>query len=138
MELITFEVEGDIYGIDINAVKEIKGWKTPRPMPNEPPHSLGVIELRGNVYSIYDLRLIFEQGETNITPKHVVIFVKSGEEVFGILVDAVTDIVSITEKEIQPLPQMDQVAQHRFLSGIVNHGGGMTAIVDLEGLRQDV
>lgn len=137
MELITFEVEGDVYGIDINAVKEIKGWKTPRPMPNESPYSLGVIELRGNVYSIYDLRLMFSQGATEITPKHVVIFVKSGDEIFGILVDAVTDIVSISEKEIQPLPQMEQIAQHQFLSGIINHGGGMTAIVDLEGLRQD-
>jgi len=138
MQLITFEVDGDTYGIDINAVKEIKGWKTPRPMPNEPPHSLGVIELRGNVYSIYDLRLIFSQGETDITPKHVVLFVSSGEDVFGILVDAVTDIVTIAEKEIQPLPQMDQIAQHHCLSGIINHGGNMTAIVDLEGLRQDV
>jgi len=135
MQLITFIVDGEVYGIDIDRVKEIKGWTPPRPMPNDAPYSLGIIELRGQVLSIYDMRILFGLGKTEITSKHVVVFVWNGDETFGILVDAVTDIVSITEKEIQPTPQLDETGQHKFLTGMIRHDDRMVGLIDITRLR---
>ncbi len=137
MQLITFVVDDEVYGLDIDRVKEIKGWAAPRPMPNDAPYSLGIIELRGEVFSIYDMRILFGLDRTNVTSKHVVIFVSTGNETFGILVDAVTDILSIKEKEIQPIPAIDETGRNKLLTGMIRQDDRMVALMDITRLRNN-
>ncbi len=107
-QFISFRLGEDEYAIDIMAVREIKGWTETTLLPNQPPHVLGVLNLRGAIVPILDLRSRFGQGLTETTPMHVVIIVNVQERTFGILVDAVSDIVTVEPDEIKPVPDTEE------------------------------
>ena len=137
VQFISFTVDEDEYGVDIMAVREIKGWTGVTALPNQPDYMRGVLNLRGVIVPIYDMRRRFgtERGEP--TPMHVVIIVAVRDRIVGLLVDRVSDIVTADTAEIRPVPQVDRVIDARYLTGLVTIEDRMIAVLELDELFQD-
>jgi len=133
-QFITFTLGDEEYGIDIMVVREIKGWTNTTMIPNAPSHVRGVINLRGVIVPIFDLRARFGMGMTTPTNTHVVIIVATGTRTIGLLVDTVSDIISVDPAAIRPIPEMGLPTDDRFLSGLVALDDRMVTLVSLSGL----
>jgi purine-binding chemotaxis protein CheW len=130
-QFISFAIGDDQYGVDIMAVREIKGWSQITALPRQPDYMRGVLNLRGIMVPIIDLRCRFSQGMTEATPLHIVIVVQIGSRHVGLLADRVLDIVAINASQMQPVPRVSRGAQADFLSGLVTIESGMIALIDL-------
>jgi purine-binding chemotaxis protein CheW len=104
--IVTFRVDGRSFGVDVAAVREIKGWQPTTPLPNAASHVLGVINLRGAIIAVSDLRQRLGLGPSTISRSSVVIVVDLGERLAGLLVDAVSDIVDIQISALRPAPDI--------------------------------
>ncbi len=135
-QFISFRVGEEEFAIDIMAVREIKGWTETAPLPNQPEYNLGVMNLRGTIVPTFDLRCRFGMGGTKATPYHVVIIATVQERTIGLLVDAVSDILTINEDQIRPVPDMERIAAAEFLSGIITVEENMVVLLSLEKLFQ--
>jgi purine-binding chemotaxis protein CheW len=134
VEFISFSIRDEQYGVDIMAVREIKGWSEITHLPKQPDYVRGVLNLRGVMVPIIDLRCRFGQGMTEATPLHVAIVVQVGSRLIGLLADRVLDILSFEASQVQPVPQIAQSARVDFLSGLITIDGTMIALVDLPNL----
>jgi purine-binding chemotaxis protein CheW len=133
-EFISFAIDHEQYGVDIMAVREIKGWTGVTHLPNQPDYMRGVLNLRGTMVPIIDLRCRFGQGLTEAGPTHVVIVVQVGIKTVGLLADQVLDIIAVDAEQIQPVPQVSKTLRADFLSGLVTTDTTMTALIDLSRL----
>lgn len=133
-QFITFTLGVEEYGVDIMMVREIKGWTEATTLPQSPPHVRGVINLRGVIIPIIDLRARFGKGVTDPTPMHVVIIVKTGTRTNGLLVDTVSDIISAEPSSVRPVPEMGIRTEENFLDGLVALEQRMVTLVSLERL----
>jgi purine-binding chemotaxis protein CheW len=136
-EFISFSIGDEQYGIDIMAVREIKGWSEITHLPKQPDYVRGVLNLRGVMVPIIDLRCRFGQGKTDATELHVVIVVQVEARVIGLLADHVLDILAFEASQIQPVPQIARSSRVGFLSGLVTIAGTMIALVDLPNLLSE-
>jgi purine-binding chemotaxis protein CheW len=116
------------------AVREIKGWTEATAIPHAPPWIRGVINLRGTVVPILDLRARFGQAPDVPTPMHVVVIIQTASRIAGLLVDAVSDIIAVAPAEIRPVPEVGGDADACLLSGLVPLERGMVALVALDRL----
>ena len=130
-EFISFAIGDDQYGVDIMSVREIKGWSEITPLPNQPEYVRGVLNLRGAMVPIIDLRCRFGQGLTEATPLHIMIIVQVEGRPVGLLADRVLDIVAADAGNIQPVPEIAQTTGAQFLSGLVTIDGAMIALINL-------
>ncbi len=130
-EFISFAIGHDQYGVDIMAVREIKEWSNVTHLPKQPDYVRGVLNLRGVVMPIIDLRCRFDQGLTEATPTHIIIIVQIGQQQVGLLADRVLDIVSFEQSQIQPVPRTTHRKTTDFLSGLMTQGDTMIALIDL-------
>jgi purine-binding chemotaxis protein CheW len=133
-QFTTFRIGNEEYAIDIMSVREIKGWTDTTVLPNQPNFVLGVLNLRGTIVPIFDLRCRFGLGLTTATPSHVIIIATVNDRTVGLLVDAVSDILSVTPDQIRPVPEIDRGASTEFMSGIININDTMVVILSLEKL----
>jgi len=131
LQLISFAIGDDQYGVNIMAVREIKGWTEITHLPRQPDYVRGVLNLRGVIVPIIDLRCRFGQGLTEATPLHICIIVQIGTKPIGLLADRVLDIVSLDDAQIQPVPRIAQSSRVEFLSGLATIEGSMIALIDL-------
>jgi purine-binding chemotaxis protein CheW len=115
-------------------VREIKGWSQITHLPRQPDYMRGVLNLRGVMVPIIDLRCRFGQGLTEATALHIVIVVQIGARHVGVLADRVLDIVSFDPSQIQPVPRVAATSRADFLSGLVTVESGMIALIDLSHL----
>jgi purine-binding chemotaxis protein CheW len=134
VEFISFSIGAEQYGVDIMAVREIKGWSEITHLPKQPDYVRGVLNLRGVMVPIIDLRCRFGQGMTEATALHVVIVVQVESRLIGLLADRVLDILSFEPSQIQAVPQVTRSARVDFLSGLITIDGAMIALVDLPNL----
>lgn len=135
-QFISFKIGDEEYGVDIMAIREIKGWTATTELPDSPLHLRGVINLRGAIIPVFDLRARFSGQLTAATPRHVTMVVTVGSRVVGLLVDAVADIITVAAEDIQPVPDMERAGRDQFLAGLVTVEGRMVALLDLESLLQ--
>lgn len=133
-QYVTFLVNGRSYGIEITDVREIKGWTEPTELPNAPHAMKGVLNLRGVIVPIFDLRACFSQGAVEASEEHVVIIVALGDRLIGILVDAVSDILTLEPGDVLPVPAMDAGVDQTFLSGLVSREDRLVALLKLDEL----
>jgi purine-binding chemotaxis protein CheW len=133
-QFISFAIGNDQYGVDIMSVREIKGWSEITHLPKQPDYMRGVLNLRGAMVPIIDLRCRFGQGMTEATPLHVVIVVQIGARHVGLLADRVLDIVGCNASQVQLVPRIAQGSRADFLSGLVMIESGMIALIDLSRL----
>lgn len=136
VQFISFAIDEDHYGVDIMAVREIKGWTEITPLPKQPPHVRGVLNLRGVIVPIIDLRCRFGQGLTEASPIHVVIIVQIDDHLVGLLADRVSDIISVDPAKIKQVPRVAQSSRLGFLSGIVTIESAMIALIELNNLLE--
>jgi len=133
-QFITFTIGAEEYGVDIMAVREIKGWIETTTVPKAPAYVRGVINLRGVIVPIFDLRARFGGKLTEPTKSHVVIIVTVGARVIGLLVDAVSDILTVERDAIRPVPEMERRAEDGFLDGLVAIDSRMVTLISLANL----
>jgi purine-binding chemotaxis protein CheW len=136
-EFISFAIGAGQYGVDIMAVREIKGWSNVTHLPKQPDYVRGVLNLRGVMLPVVDLRCRFGEGLTETTPLHIVIIVQIDGDQVGLIGDRVLDIVSVDASQIQPVPRTAQGATADFLAGLVTHDNTMIALIDLPNLLAD-
>ncbi|MFD1034995.1 chemotaxis protein CheW [Sphingomonas hankookensis] len=133
-QLITFQLGDQILGVDIMAIREIRAWSPATPLPNVPPYVRGVVNLRGVVLPVFDLRHRLNWGMTDPSARHVIIVVRIGEQLQGIIVDAVNDIVSVHPDAMQPVPDMGDTEASRFLDGLATIDNRMILVLALDRL----
>lgn len=133
-QYVTFLVGERSYGVDIVRVREIKQWTPTTALPNQQPFTRGVLNLRGTVVPVHDLRARFGGPLTETTENHVVVIAWIGDQTVGILVDAVSDIVTVDTEEIRPVPQSGNIDENVCISGLVSSDDDMVALLDLEAL----
>jgi len=131
-EYLTFTAAGLEYGIGILSVREIRGWTPETSLPNSPAAVRGVINLRGQVVPIYDLRVRLGSEASHPTATHVVIVVEAASGFYGILVDAVSDILSVSQTELQPVPQTTIESGHELLTALLARQDRMVSLLDLD------
>ncbi len=134
IQFVSFAIGDDHYGVDIMAVREIKGWSEITRLPKQPDYVRGVLNLRGVIVPIIDLRCRFGQGLTEATPLHVIIIVQIGPQLIGLLADRVSDIISVDPPKIKQVPKVVHSDRLDFLSGIVTADAAMIALIDLPNL----
>jgi purine-binding chemotaxis protein CheW len=132
MQVVSFKVGDEYYGIDIQLVREIRAWSSTTQLPNTPQFVRGVINLRGTIVPILDLRARFGQGTTEPGTAHVVIVVAIGKRLAGILVDSVSDIVTLPKGDIKPVPTVEGSTASDCLEGLVTVNEQMIALVAVE------
>lgn len=137
-QYLTFIMSGEEYGVDILAVQEIRGWEEPTTIPNAPSYIRGVINLRGTIVPIMDLRMRFGLRRVEYTQTTVVIILKfdgsHGERVMGIVVDAVSDVYTISEGDTRKPPELTEDDNSDFIKGLVNVNEKMVILLDVEEL----
>jgi purine-binding chemotaxis protein CheW len=136
LQQLSFTLAGEEYGVDILAVREIRGWSRVTRIPQTPEHLLGVLNLRGAIVPIMDLRLRFGLERESFGDNTVVIIVAVDERLFGIVVDAVSDVVDIDPAAIKPVPDMGAVVDTRYLKGLATHVERMVMLLDVEKLMR--
>jgi purine-binding chemotaxis protein CheW len=132
MQVVSFKVGEEYYGIDIQLVREIRAWSATTQLPNTPQFVRGVNNLRGTIVPILDLRARFGQGTTEPGTAHVVIVVAIGMRIVGILVDSVSDIVTLPKGDIKPVPSVEGSSASDCLEGLVTVNEQMIALVAVE------
>lgn len=137
-ELISFRIGAQEFCVDIMAIREIRGWTAATALPQSPSFVRGVINLRGAVLPIVDLaaRLGFESTEAN--DRNVIIVAQIGEQVVGLLVDAVSDILTVTDDVIQPTPDVASETAKSFIRGLIAMDGRMISLIGLERVLPDL
>lgn len=131
LELLSFRVGEQEYAVDIMSVREIRGWTKATPLPHSPHFVRGVINLRGTVLPIIDLAARLGQNMTETSARNVFIVVQSRDEVVGLLVDAVSDILSVTVEDLQAPPEMAADSNNTFVSALTIVEDRMLRVLDL-------
>jgi purine-binding chemotaxis protein CheW len=125
LELISFEIADQEFCIDIRNVREIRGWTHATPIPQTPDYVRGVINLRGAVIPVVDLRNRLGLGQTDATSRHVIVVLQHGDLVAGLLVDGVQETFQVASNLMQQPPRMDSQAGNTFVDGILPLEGRM-------------
>ncbi len=140
-QLLTFIVDNQEYGVDILRVREIRGWTAPMPIPNAPSYVRGVINIRGDVVPIADLRerlglASLEYGQTTVV---IVLRVNSAarERVLGVIVDAMSDVTSVPLSAVRPPPSFGDGSDASLIRGIATLEDKMITILDVDGVFGD-
>ncbi len=135
-QLITFQIGEQYLGVDIMAIREIRAWSPTTLLPQVPAHVRGVVNLRGTVLPVVDLSSRLGWGLTEPTQRHVIIVVRIADQLQGLIVDGVNDIVSIASEDLQPPPSLGDGATS-FLEGLVSVDDRMVMVLSLDALALD-
>ena len=133
-EYLTFTLAGESYGIDILKVQEIRGYDSVTRIANTPEFIKGVINLRGVIVPIVDLRIKLKAGEVTYHEFTVVIIINVQEKVVGIVVDGVSDVVQLAADSIKPAPELGAAVETRYITGLGTLNDEMLILVDIEKL----
>jgi purine-binding chemotaxis protein CheW len=133
-QFLTFHLAGEEYGVGILTVKEIRGWTAVTAIPHSPPWLLGVINLRGVVVPIIDLRIKFNFGNAVYNETTVVIILNVGTRVAGIVVDGVSDVITLAGSDIKPAPSLGNQAETSHIIGFGTVDERMRILMDVERL----
>jgi purine-binding chemotaxis protein CheW len=138
-QYLTFTVGQEEYGVDIMTVREIKGWTETTRLPNSPEFMRGVMNLRGLIIPIFDLRARFALGLTDATAKHVIVILAVGARNIGILVDTVSDILDVGTEQIKPSPASENKLsiEEDFINGLISLDNRMVVILNVEHLFEE-
>ncbi len=132
LELISFRIAEQEFCLDIMAVREIRGWTPATPLPHSPPYVRGVINLRGAVLPILDLKARLGLGPCEPTATSVIIVVHIGSRLVGLLVDAVSEILASDLSAVQPTPNVGCDSVGRFVRGIIAQEGRMISWIAID------
>lgn len=131
-QFLTFNLGEELYGVDILRVQEIKGYTAVTKIPNTPSYIKGVLNLRGTIVPIVELRTKFGMPTIEYTMFTVIIVVVVKEKVMGLVVDAVSDVLDIDKKDIQAPPNFGARINVSFMNGIGKSGDKLVTLLDID------
>ena len=134
MEVLSFRLGAEEYGIGILTVQEIRGYEAPTRIANAPQWLLGVLNLRGQIVPIVDMRLRFNLGQVRYDSLTVVIILNIGQHVIGMVVDGVSDVVTLAPDQVRPAPALGGSIDAECLHGLGTVGERMLILLDIERL----
>jgi purine-binding chemotaxis protein CheW len=137
-QVLTFVLGNETYGVNILRVQEIRGWSAVTKIPHAPAHVLGVLNLRGSIVPIVDLRMRFALESVEYTAVTVIIVVSvispAGRRDFGVVVDGVSDVVDVNPAEVKPTPEVGAKGATDYIHGLVPVSGRMVVLLDIDRL----
>ncbi len=137
-QYLTFALGSEEYGVGILNVQEIKGWSAVTPIPNTPAFVKGVMNLRGTIVPVIDLRLRLGMPAADQGPFTVIVVLSVGTRIVGMIVDAVSDVLTIPAADVQPPPSFGSAVDLRFIAGIARANEKLVVLLDVEAmLRHD-
>ncbi|MDO3382774.1 chemotaxis protein CheW [Gilvimarinus algae] len=133
-EFLSFTLGDEHYAVDIMQVQEIRGWEKATKIANAPDFIKGVINLRGDIVPVVDLRIKFNVGKPVYNEFTIVIVLQIRQRVVGIVVDSVSDVIRLTPDMIRPAPEFGVAFDSRYLKGLSNVEDHMVILVDIDEL----
>jgi purine-binding chemotaxis protein CheW len=138
-QYLSFRVGSDDYAVDILRVQEIRGWEKVRALPDSREYVKGVLDMRGTIVPIIDLRIRFGEEDPTYLPTTVVIVVsvekqEAGRQLVGAVVDSVSDVLDVSSSELKPAPELGGGDNRRYLDGMVSLERGVVVFLNLDRL----
>ena len=137
-QMLTFTLGEETYGVDILRVQEIRGWSPVTRIPQAQAYMLGVLNLRGSIVPIVDLRMRFSLPRAQYSPLTVIIVLSvespHGRRDCGLVVDGVSDVVDVAAGEVKPAPDLGREAGTEFIAGLAAVSGRMVMLLDIDRL----
>jgi len=134
LEFLAFTLGREEYGIDIQKVQELRGYEAVTRIANAPEFIKGVVNLRGSIVPIVDMRIKFKLGQPSYDQFTVVIVLNIGGRVMGMVVDSVSDVITLTDEQVRPAPEMGMALNTDYLIGLGAVEARMLILVDVEKL----
>lgn len=135
-QYLTFILAGEEYGVDILRVQEIKGWDSVTHIPNTPEYVRGVINIRGTIVPIIDMRIRFDIEQLAYGPTTVVIVLRvqgeNGDRIMGVVVDGVSDVYNMSDEDIKDAPDFGSAVDTKFVKGLATVNEKMVIILDID------
>lgn len=137
LQWVTFRLDNETYGINVMQVQEVLRYTEIAPVPGAPPYVLGIINLRGNVVTVIDTRLRFGLDQADVTDQTRIVIIEAENQVVGILVDAVAEVVYLRQSEIETTPNVGNDETAKFIQGVCHKNDELLILVDLEKMMSD-
>jgi purine-binding chemotaxis protein CheW len=134
IQLVTFRLEDESYGINVMQVQEVLRVSEIAPVPGAPDYVLGIINLRGNVVTVIDTRSRFGLPSAEMNDASRIVIIESEKQVVGILVDSVAEVVELRASQIEPAPNVGNEESSRYIQGVATRGDQLLIVVDLNRL----
>ncbi|MBB5536077.1 chemotaxis protein CheW [Rhizobium giardinii] len=135
-EIIAFRISDQDFCVRTTTIREIRGWSPSIPVPHSPPDIVGVMNLRGSVIPIIDLAHKLGMKSTKPTERSAIVVAEVHEMVLGLVVDGVSDILTIGTSQVQPVPEITTSFDRSVAEGIITHDSGMISFLSLSRLFQ--
>jgi purine-binding chemotaxis protein CheW len=135
-EIIAFRLNGQQFCVMTTTIREIRGWSPSTPMPHSPPDVIGVMNLRGSVIPVIDLSRKLGMPPTVPNERSAIVVADVHSMVLGLLVDQVSDILTVRGDQIQPMPEVAARFDRTFSEGIITHDNGMICFLNLANMFQ--
>jgi purine-binding chemotaxis protein CheW len=137
-QVLTFTLGSETYGVDILRVQEIRGWSPVTRIPQAPPHVLGVLNLRGSIVPIVDMRMRFQLERAEYTAVTVIIVLSieaaNGRRDFGVVVDGVSDVIDVSADDVKAPPELGSQVSTDFIQGLATVAERMVMLLDIDRL----
>ena len=137
IQWVTFRLSGETYGINVMQVQEVLRYTEIAPVPGAPPYVLGIINLRGNVVTVIDTRLRFGLPSADTTDQTRIVIIEAENQVVGMLVDAVAEVVYLRQSEIETTPNVGNDESAKFIQGVCHKNDELLILVELEKMMSD-
>jgi len=137
LQWVTFRLDNETYGINVMQVQEVLRYTEIAPVPGAPTYVLGIINLRGNVVTVIDTRERFGLTTAEITDNTRIVIIEADEQVVGILVDAVAEVVYLRQSEIETAPNVGNDESAKFIQGVCHKNDELLILVELEKMMSE-
>jgi purine-binding chemotaxis protein CheW len=137
-QFLTFLLDQQEYGLELFKIQEIRGYVPVTPIPNVPPHVKGVMNLRGTVLPVVDLRLKFHLPPVEYNKFTVIVIAMVGEKMVGLVVDAVSDVLQVKQENMRAAPDFGAAVDTRFIDGVFQTREHLAVALNLEKLLSDI
>ncbi len=137
LQWVTFRLDNETYGINVMQVQEVLRYSEIAPVPGAPTYVLGIINLRGNVVTVIDTRLRFGLSQTETSDQTRIVIIETENQVVGIMVDAVAEVVYLRQSEIETTPNVGNEETAKFIQGVCHKNEELLILVDLEKMMSD-
>ena len=137
-QFLTFLLDEQEYGLELFKIQEIRGYVPVTPIPNVPAHVRGVMNLRGTVLPVVDLRMKFRLPPIEYNKFTVIVIAMVGEKMVGLLVDAVSDVLQVTQEAMRAAPDFGSAVDTRFIDGVFQTREHLAVALNLEKLLSDI
>jgi len=137
LQYVTFQLDDETYGINVMRIQEVLRYSEIAPVPGAPDYVLGIINLRGNVVTVIDTRRRFGLPEAEVTDATRIVVIEAENQVVGVLVDSVAEVVYLRQSEIETAPNVGNEESAKFIQGVCNKNGELIILVEFDKMLTD-